>query len=124
MGETIQKSYGGLLARIALWSLVSLPCYWIPVLALWYYRVDYPQLMGFVCLAVPLLGLAAVMVIRALGGMHEALEPYPKGRRRTLSLVALAASAPALGAIAVIGTMVIVTLVYGVYTALRGGAVR
>jgi hypothetical protein len=124
MGETVHKSYGGLLARIALWSLVSLPCFWVPLFADYWYAVDDSRLGIGVCFGIPFLCLAASMVILALGGMDEALESCSKGRRRALSLVALATSAPVLVPIAVIGTIFMVTLVYDVYTALRGGAIR
>ncbi len=124
MAETSQSSYRGLLARIALWSLVSLPCFWIPLLGAYHYAVDDPGLAIVVVFGVPLVALLAAMVIPALSGMGQVLEPYSKGRRRVLSLVAWAVSAPALGAIAIVWTVIIAVIVYGMYVALGGGAVR
>jgi len=122
MAETIRTSYRGLLARIALWSLVSLPCFWIPLWAAYHYAVGDPGLAVVVVLGVPFVALVAAMVVPALSGMGHVLEPCSKGRRRLLSRVALAVSAPALGAIAIVVTLIIVICVYGMYVALGGGA--
>ena len=122
MAQISQSSYRGLLARIAMWSLVSLPCFWIPVLAAHYYAVGDAGLAIVAVLGIPLVALEAAMVVPALSGMGHVLEPCSKGRRRLLSLVAWAASAPALGAIAIVWTMIIVVIVYSVYVALGGGA--
>jgi hypothetical protein len=124
MAKTSQNSYRGLLARIVLWSLVSLLCFWIPILAGYHYAVDDPGLAIVVVLGVPIVALTAAMVIPALSGMGQVLETCPKGRRRVLSLVAWALSAPALGAIVIVWTVIIVVIVCGVYVALGGGAAR
>ena len=124
MAQTSQSSYRGLLARIALWSLVSLPCFWIPLWAEYHYAVDDSRLGIVVVPGVLFLALAAAMIIPALSGMRQVLEPCSKGRRRALSLVAWAVSAPALGAVAIVWTVIIVVIVYSTYVALGGGAAR
>jgi hypothetical protein len=93
-------------------------------LAGYHYAVDDFGLGILVVLGVPFVALVAAMVIPALSGMGQVPEPSSKGRRRVLHLVALAASAPALGAIASVWTVIIVIIVYGMYAALVGGAAR
>jgi len=124
MAETSQSSYCGLLTRIALWSLVSLLCFWIPLFAGHHYGVDDPGLAFVVVLGIPFVALVAAMVIPALSGMGKVLEPRSRGRRRVLRLVAWAVSAPALGAVAIVWTVIIVVIVYSTYVALGGGAAR
>jgi hypothetical protein len=124
MATTNQSSYRGLLAGIVLWSFVSLLCFWIPLFGVYYYAVDDPGLAIVVVLGIPLVALVAAMIIPALSRMGPILEPYSKERRRVLRLVAWAASAPALGAIAIIWAVIIVVIVYGMYVALGGGAPR
>ena len=124
MAQTSQSSYRGLLARIAVWSLVSLPCFWIPLWAEYHYAVDDSRLGFAVVLGIPFVALVAAMVIPALSGMGKVLEPRSRGRRRVLCLVAWAVSTPALGAVAIVWTVIIVVIVYSVYVALGGGAAR
>ncbi len=96
MAEITRNSYRGSLVRIALWSLVSLVCYWLPLLAAYhYYPRSFYRIMWY---NVPLLGFATVMVIRSFGKVHIALRPYPMKRRCALGLVALVASVPVLAA--------------------------
>jgi len=120
MGQTIQNSYCSLLARIALWSLVSLPCYWIPVLADYYYAGPDSRLGTVVCFSLPFLGLAAVMSLLSLVEVHKVLRPRPKGYRCALSMIALALSAPTMVATGIVAFAFIVVTVYGVYMGLRG----
>ncbi len=124
MGKTARNSYHGLLARIAVWSLVSLLCFWTPLCVRYHYRVGDSGLAVMVVLGVPLVALVAAMVVPAFSGMGQILEPCSKGRRRVLRLAALAVGAPALGAIAIVVAIIIVVTVYGTYVALGGGAAR
>ena len=124
MSELVQKSYGGLLTRIALWSLVSLPCFWVPVFAEFHYAVDDSRLGIVPVLGLPFLALTAAMIIPALARVDQVLAPCSKGRRRVLSFVALAVSTPALGAIALVSTMIVGVCVYGMYVTLTGRVAR
>jgi hypothetical protein len=119
MIQIIQNSYCRLLARIALWSLVSLPCYWIPLFAGYYYT-DHHSLGAIMCFSIPFLGLAAVMSIWSLVEVHKVLRPCPKGYRCALSAIALTLSAPTMVATGIVAFAFIVVTVYGVYMGLRG----
>jgi hypothetical protein len=119
MIQTIQNSYCGLLARIALWSLVSLPCYWIPLFAGYCYT-EHHSLGAVMCLSIPFLGLAAVMSIRSLVEEHKVLRPRSKGCRWTLSVIAVMLSAPTMVATGIVAFAFIIISVYGVYMSLRG----
>ena len=119
MSQTIQNSYYRLLARIALWSLVSLPCYWIPLFAAYYYT-DHHSLGATACFSIPFLGLAAVMSVRSLVEVHRVLRPRPKGYRCALSVIALTLSAPTMVATGIMAFAFISILAYDVYMGLRG----
>lgn len=121
MSQTIQNSYCRLLARTALWSLVSLPCYWIPLFAAYYYT-DHHSLGTMVCFSIPFLGLAAVMSVRSLVEVHKFLRPHPKGYRCALSAIALILSAPTMVATGIVVFAFITILAYYVYMGLRGAA--
>lgn len=123
MGQTIQNSYCRLLARIALWSLVSLPCYWIPVFADYYYAGPDSRLGAVTCFGLPFLGLAAVMSVLSLIEVHRVLRPRPKRYRCALSMIALALSAPTVVATGIVVFAFIIILAYGVYTGLRGAVI-
>ena len=111
MAAATQNSYRGALVRIALWSLASLVCYWLPLLAAYlYYQRSVYRIMWF---NMPLLGLATVMVIRSLGKAFRALRLYPKGRRCALGLAAVAASVPVLAALEH-DAYVMIVLAYGI----------
>ncbi len=119
MVGTIQNSYRGLLTRIAVWSLVSLPCYWIPVFAVCYYTYDH--VFGTtMCLTLPFLALATVMSLRSLVGVYRITRPYPKGHRRALNVIALTLSAPTIVATGLVVLSFIVALACGTFMSLRG----
>ena len=124
MAKTSQSSYRGLLARIVLWSLVSLLCFWTPLLAGYHYAADDPGLAIVVVFGIPIAALTAAMVIPALSGMGQVLETYSKGRRRVLSLVAWALSAPALGAIVIVWTVILARIFHRGWQTLLGRALR
>ena len=119
MSQTIQNSYGRLLARITLWSLVALPCYWIPLFAAYYYT-EHHSLGTGMCISIPFLGLATVMSIQALLEVHRVLRPRPKGYRCALSVIALTLSAPTMVATGIMAFAFISILAYDVYMGLRG----
>jgi hypothetical protein len=119
MAETIQGSYRGLLVRIALRSLVSFPCYCIPIFAVCYYTYDH--VFGTtMCLTLPFLGLAAVMSIRSLVQVHRLLRAYPKGYRRALNAVAVTLSAPTMIAMGAVVLSFVVPLSIWLYKGLAG----
>ncbi len=118
MAETIQRTYRGLLARIALWSLVSLPSYWIPLLSMFHYGETRILTPIICCFGVPFLGVAAVMSVRSIAGVRKALQPYPKGRRWALGFVALTLSAPTVVAAGTIVSVFVLILAHEIYRAL------
>jgi hypothetical protein len=107
MGGSDKKTEGHLLIRMAMWSAVSLPCFWLPI----YYDYRYPitdsrlgMLMGFF---VPFLGLAVVLCIRAMIQLQQILHASSRRRRGLLTLLSLLLSAPALSPIALVAVVII-----------------
>ncbi len=118
MTETIQSSYHGLLARIALWSLVSLPCVWVPLFAEVHYPTDASRLGSeadslpmVACFGVPFLGFAAIISVRSLVEVHRILRSYPRGHRYALNAIALTLSVPTIAAAGLVVLCFVLTLI-------------
>jgi len=80
------------LLSIATWSLVSLPCFWMPFYFDRRYSdsVDDSRLGLVTALGLPFLGIATFMSIRALPGLFRTLRPYSRNQRYALGLTEVA----------------------------------
>lgn len=100
MQDEAKGRVGPLSARIVLWSLISVPGFWVPLCS--YYR--YPHVDnrtgGIMCISIPLLAIAVVLSIDALVRLQRPLRSRSWPRRGLLTLLALLLSAPTLGALA------------------------
>ncbi len=96
MRDEARQGVGHLAARVAAWSLVSLPAFWIPLY--WEYR--YPitdSRMGMIAgFFVPFLALAAIMSLHTLIQLPRVLRSASWSRRCLLTLAVLTLSFPSL----------------------------
>jgi hypothetical protein len=87
-----------LVARIGMWSLVSLPAFWVPM----YYDYRYPISDSRLGMLIPFLAIAGIVSIHALIQLQRVLRSRSWSRRCLLTAPALLLSAPTLAPIAFI----------------------
>ena len=100
MGDEAANRVRHLLVRIALWSLISLPGFWVPLDSYNRYPDVDNRTGGVMCVSVPFLAVAAVLSIHALVELWRVLRSNASSHRCLLTLFALPLSAPTLAALA------------------------
>lgn len=96
MIEIIHGRVASLLARLFMWSLVTVPCYWLPILAgSWYDCPDVGRYLVMPCCAgFPFLLYALGVTVLSLVQLFKALWSRPPWQCWLLGLTGLLLSAP------------------------------
>ncbi len=96
MTEVIHNRVASLLVRLLIWSLVSVPCFWLPQLAdrLYYYPSGDRLLFLPCCAGAPFLLYGIGISVQSLVRLFKVLKSHPLWQRCLVGLVGLLLSAP------------------------------
>jgi|GEM_PF-1599625 hypothetical protein len=106
------------LLSIATWSLVSLPCFWIPFYFDHRYAesVDDSRLGLVVVFGAPFLAIATFMCVRACVGLWRTLQRFPRNRRYALGLIGAALAGLSVVPAGYMAFYFVIVLFWGLWT--------